>query len=55
MVEVLEQRTRQPEYIEKRAEQLLASVYGDPNAVIKPGESQEELSVNLVECKLVKD
>ena len=32
MVEVLESRTRQPEYIEKRAEQLLASVYGDPAA-----------------------
>ena len=32
MVEVLEQRTRQPEYIEKRAEQLLTSVYGDPTA-----------------------
>ena len=32
MVEVYESRTRQPEYIEKRAEQLLTSVYGDPAA-----------------------
>ena len=45
MVEVLEQRTRQPDYIEKRAEQLLASVYGDPAAVQKEGESQEDFEL----------
>ena len=45
MVDVLEQRTRQPEYIEKRAEQLLASVYGDPAAVQKAGESQEDFEL----------
>ena len=45
MVEVLEQRTRQPEYIEKRAEQLLASVYGDPADVQKAGESQEDFEL----------
>ena len=45
MVEVLEQRTRQPEYIEKRAEQLLSSVYGDPAAVQKAGESQEDFEL----------
>ena len=45
MVDVYESRTRQPEYIEKRAEQLLASVYGDPSAEIKAGESQEDFEL----------
>ncbi len=45
MVDVLEQRTRQPEYIEKRAEQLLTSVYGDPSAVQKEGESAEDFEL----------
>ena len=31
----------QPPYIEKRAEQLLASVFGDPTAVKKEGETDE--------------
>ena len=31
----------QPPYIEKRTEQLLASVFGDPNAVKKEGETDE--------------
>jgi len=45
MVDVYESRTRQPEYIEKRAEQLLASVYGDPSAVQKSGESQADFEL----------
>jgi hypothetical protein len=45
MVDVYESRTRQPEYIEKRAEQLLTSVYGDPSAVQKEGESAEDFQL----------
>jgi len=45
MADVYEQRTRQPEYIEKRAEQLLTSVYGDPSAVQKTGESAEDFQL----------
>ena len=45
MADVYEQRTRQPEYIEKRAEQLLTSVYGDPSAVQKAGESAEDFQL----------
>lgn len=33
------QEQRQAPFIEKRSEQLLASVFGDPNAVKQPGES----------------
>ncbi len=33
------QEQRQAPFIEKRSEQLLASVFGDPNAVQSPGES----------------
>jgi len=33
------QEQRQAPFIEKRSEQLLASVFGDPNAVQEPGES----------------
>ena len=33
------QQQRQAPFIEKRSEQLLASVFGDPNAVKQPGES----------------
>jgi hypothetical protein len=33
------QQQRQAPFIEKRSEQLLASVFGDPNAVQTPGES----------------
>ncbi len=36
---------RQPPYIEKRTEQLLASVFGDPNATKKPGESDEAFNL----------
>ena len=46
MVEVLEQRTRQPEYIEKRAEQLLTSVYGDPTA-----ERRKDAEGNFIETE----
>ena len=33
------QEQRQAPFIEKRSEQLLSSVFGDPNAVQSPGES----------------
>tara|TARA_X000001388_G_scaffold6496_1_gene4177 strand:- start:301 stop:1296 length:996 start_codon:yes stop_codon:yes gene_type:complete len=36
---------RQPEYIEKRAEQLLASVFGDPNATRRSGESDADFNL----------
>ena len=36
---VQEQIVRQPEFIENRSEQLLASVFGDPNATQQAGES----------------
>ena len=36
---VQEQIVRQPEFVEQRSEQLLASVFGDPNATKQPGES----------------
>jgi len=41
MVETYQSVTRQPEYIEKRTEQLLGSVFGDPNATQNAGESNE--------------
>ena len=37
--------TRQPPYIEKRTEQLLSSVFGDPSAVQKAGESQADFEL----------
>ena len=45
MAEVTESVVRQPEYVEKRAEQLLASVYGDPSAVQRAGESQADFEL----------
>ena len=36
---------RQPEYIEKRAEQLLASVFGDPSATKRAGESDADFNL----------
>ena len=41
MVDSTEQTVRQAPYIEERSEQLLASVFGDPNAVQETGESDE--------------
>jgi hypothetical protein len=41
MVDEIIQRQQQAPYIEKRSEQLLASVFGDPNAVKKAGETEE--------------
>jgi len=45
MVETYTNITAQPPYIEKRAEQLLASVYGDPKAVKKEGETDEAFNL----------
>ena len=41
MADEIIQQQRQAPYIEKRSEQLLASVFGDPNAVKKEGEKEE--------------
>ena len=41
MADEIIQQQRQAPYIEKRSEQLLASVFGDPNAVKKEGETEE--------------
>ena len=41
MADEIIQQQRQAPYIEKRSEQLLASVFGDPNAVKKDGETEE--------------
>ena len=41
MVDEVIQRQQQAPYIEKRSEQLLASVFGDPDAVKKAGETEE--------------
>ena len=41
MVDEIIQRQQQAPYIEKRSEQLLASVFGDPDAVKKAGETDE--------------
>ena len=41
MVEVTEQTVRQAPFIEQRSEQLLASIFGDPNATKNEGESDE--------------
>jgi len=45
MVETYTNITAQPPYIEKRAEQLLASVYGDPKAVKNAGETDEAFNL----------
>ena len=45
MAEIYQTINRQPEYIEKRTEQLLASVYGDPNATRNQGESEEDFNL----------
>jgi len=45
MVDEVVQRTQQAPFIEKRAEQLLASVFGDPNAVRKAGESEADFNL----------
>ena len=45
MVETYTNITAQPPYIEKRAEQLLTSVYGDPKAVKKTGETDEAFNL----------
>ena len=45
MADVYQSVTRQPEYVEKRAEQLLASVFGDPSATQNPGESEEDFNL----------
>ena len=41
MVDVTEQTVRQAPFIEQRSEQLLASIFGDPNATKNEGESDE--------------
>ena len=41
MAEEIIQRQQQAPYIEKRSEQLLASVFGDPNAVKRADETEE--------------
>ena len=45
MVDTVTQIQRQPPYIEKRAEQLLASVFGDPSATRRDGESLEDFNL----------
>ena len=45
MVEQTEQTVRQAPYIEERSEQLLASVFGDPNAVQQDGESDADFAL----------
>ena len=45
MADVQTSVVRQPPYIEKRTEQLLASVFGDPNATKNPGESDEAFNL----------
>ncbi len=45
MVETVEQIVRQPEFVEKRSEQLLASVFGDPTAVKQSGETDEQFAL----------
>ena len=41
MADEIIQRSQQAPYIEKRSEQLLASVFGDPNAVKGADETEE--------------
>ena len=45
MVDEVVQRTQQAPFIEKRAEQLLASVFGDPTAVRRDGESEADFNL----------
>jgi len=45
MVDSTEQTVRQAPYIEERSEQLLASVFGDPNAVKEANESDEAFNL----------
>ena len=45
MVDEVIQRTQQAPFIERRAEQLLASVFGDPNAVKRAGESDADFNL----------
>lgn len=45
MAEEIIQRQQQAPYIEKRSEQLLASVFGDPNATRNPGESDADFNL----------
>lgn len=45
MVETVEQIVRQPEFVEKRSEQLLASVFGDPTAVKQAGETDQQFAL----------
>ena len=45
MVDEVVQRTQQAPFIEKRAEQLLASVFGDPTAVRRAGESEADFNL----------
>tara|TARA_R100001440_G_scaffold46080_1_gene65836 strand:- start:7155 stop:8153 length:999 start_codon:yes stop_codon:yes gene_type:complete len=42
---VEETRVRQPEFIEQRSEQLLKSVFGDPDAVKQAGESDSDFNL----------
>ena len=45
MVDEVIQRQQQAPFIEKRAEQILASVFGDPTAVRRSGESEEDFNL----------
>ena len=45
MVDEVIQRQQQAPFIEKRAEQLLASVFGDPTAVRREGESEADFNL----------
>ncbi len=45
MAEEIIQRQQQAPYIEKRSEQLLASVFGDPNATRRDGESDADFNL----------
>ena len=45
MADEIIQRQQQAPYIERRSEQLLASVFGDPNATRNPGESDADFNL----------
>ena len=45
MADEIIQRQQQAPYIEKRSEQLLASVFGDPNATRRDGESDADFNL----------
>ena len=54
MADEIIQRQQQAPYIEKRSEQLLASVFGDPNAVKKQTKQKKLFNyVSLVEQVLL--